>query len=233
MKKITEVIKPLLSIIFGALLLLLYLGYLRNGMPAFPLTIAIFGVIFAVYYIAAGILNIVLGNKLNATLRLVFDILNVSLYALLFFLMRLSVIVEMADMMSPTAWIICILSMVAAIGLIVLFIVSKFAKAPVVNRLTFMFAGIFALALLLDVVFDVSGAPEAIGNIIVVVLALYGMFVSIMFTAIGKPELQNEKPVEEQPKEEQPAEEAQEQQNQVDDKSYEEFLAYQQEDKKE
>lgn len=233
MKKITEVIKPLLSIIFGALLLLLYLGYLRDGMPAFPLTIAIFGVIFAAYYITIGILNIVVGNKLNATLRLVFDILNVSLYALLFFLMRLSVIVEMADMMSPTAWIICILSMVAAIGLIVLFIVSKFAKAPVVNRLTFMFAGIFALALLLDVVFDVSGAPEAIGNIIVVVLALYGMFVSIMFTAIGKPELQNEKPVEEQPQEEQPAEEAQEQQNQVDDKSYEEFLAYQQEDKKE
>ena len=198
-------------------------------MPAFPLTIAIFGVIFAAYYITIGILNIVVGNKLNATLRLVFDILNVSLYALLFFLMRLSVIVEMADMMSPTAWIICILSMVAAIGLIVLFIVSKFAKAPVVNRLTFMFAGIFALALLLDVVFDVSGAPEAIGNIIVVVLALYGMFVSIMFTAIGKPEQVEEA----KPQEEQPAEEAQEQQNQVDDKSYEEFLAYQQEDKKE
>ena len=30
------------------------------------------------------------------------------------------------------------------------------------------------------------------------------MFVSIMFTAIGKPELQNEKPVEEQPAPEEP-----------------------------
>ncbi len=228
MKKITEVIKPLLSIIFGALLLLLYMSFLRGDVPALYLTIAILGLIFAAYYIAAGILNVVLGDKLNKTVRMVFEILNVSLFALLFFLQLLSVIVYMSDAMSVTAWVINIVSMVAAIGLIIFAIVSKVANAPIMDRLAYLFTGIFTLALLLDIIFDPSGAPESIGNLAMVTLAIYGIYISMMFAAAAKPaQVEQEKPQEEKP-----AEEAQEQQNQVDDKSYEEFLAYQQEEEK-
>ncbi len=234
MKKVTEIIKPLLSIIFGALLLLLYMSYLRDGIPAFTLVIAIFGVVFAAYYIAAGILNVVMGDKLSKTIRMIFDILNVCLFALVFFLQLISTIVYMSDMMSATAWVITIVSMIAALGLMVFVIVSKAASSPLMERLAYLFAGIFTLALLLDVIFDASGAPEAIGNLAMVILAIYGIYISMMFAAVAKPAQGNQpKQAEEKPQEEQPAEEAQEQQNQVDDKSYEEFLAYQQEDKKE
>lgn len=212
MKKVTEIIKPMLLIIFGALLLLLFMNYLTANIPAMYLVLGILGVTFAGYYIVAGILNIVLGDKLNKNLRMVFDILNVCLYATLFFYQLIVVVVANADGgMTPTAWIIKILSMVAALGLIGLYIMSKFVKQPIVERLAYLFAGIFALALLLDIVFQDDGMPEAIGNVAMVILALYGMFISIMFSALPKPgQVEEPQQVEEQPEEEpqeQPSEE--------------------------
>lgn len=202
MKKVTEIIKPLLLIIFGALLLLLYMSYLRDGIPAFTLTIGILGVVFAAYYITVGILNVVMGDKINKSLRMIFDILNVCLFALIFFLQLISVLVYMNDVLSATGWVINILSMVAAVGLIVFAIVGKLAKAPIMERLAYLFAGIFALALLLDLIFDVSGAPEAIGNLAMVILAIYGIYIYVMFAAISKPaQAEEPKQVEEQPQE--------------------------------
>ena len=112
MKKVIEIVKPLLLVIFGALLLLIYMNYFQDGMPTFFIVIGVLGVIFGAYYIVAGIINVVLGEKVNKTLKMVFDILNVSLFPLLFFLEAINVIVNLVNYMGATAWIIQLLSII-------------------------------------------------------------------------------------------------------------------------
>ena len=201
MKKVIEIVKPLLLVIFGALLLLIYMNYFQDGMPTFVIVIGVLGVIFGAYYIVAGIINVVLGEKVNKTLKMVFDILDVSLFPLLFFLEAINVIVNLVDYMGATAWIIQLLSIVAAIGLIILFIISRISKAQILNRFTYMSGALFALALLLDIIFEATGEPTVIGNVPMVILAINVIFTSIMFTAIGKPNQEEAPQVEEKQEE--------------------------------
>ena len=61
MKKLQDIIRPFLAIILGALLFLVYLNYLQ--LQGATLAVGIIAVIFSAFYVALGILNIVLGNK--------------------------------------------------------------------------------------------------------------------------------------------------------------------------
>ena len=191
MKKIQELLKPVLLIVFGALMFLLYLPYIQ-GDDAKYLVLGIFGAVFATYYVAVGVLNVTLGDKINANAKQIFDIFNVSLFA---FLVMYNVIADVAticqynaDSITTTGWIINVFIIMAAGALIVMTIVSKTTNKPVLDRLTFMFAGLFGLALLLNVTFNVYGNPTALGNIVIATVALYAMFIPVMFQAIGKPE---------------------------------------------
>ena len=212
MKKVQEVVKPLLLIFFGALLLLFYMNYINKDVVAGYLALGIIGVVFAAYYIAAGVLNVVLGNKIGKSLRLVFDILNVCLFAALMFAYFLiaTIYAARAEIMGPTAWTIKILSMIAALAIIAFYIMARVVNKPAMNRFGFLFAAIFALALLLDILFDVRGFGVATGEINLVGLVIYALFVDVMFSSFPKAEGQKaEEPVEEKA-EEAPAEEPKE-----------------------
>lgn len=210
MKKVQEIVKPLLLIIFGALLLLFYMNYInKDALPGY-LALGIIGVVFAAYYIAAGVLNVVLGNKIGKSLRLVFDILNICLFAVLMFTYFLIVVIYFYERMGPTAWTIKILSMVAALAIIAFYIIARVVNKPAMNRFGFLFAAIFALALLLDILFDYRGYGVATGEINLVGLVIYALFVDVMFSSFPKAEGQKaEEPVEEKA-EEAPAEEPKE-----------------------
>lgn len=182
MKKIQEMIKPVLMIIFGALLLLFYMNFINgNGAPGY-LALGIIGVVFASYYLAIGILNMIIGKKLGK----IFDILNIDLFAMLMFTQFLVIVIYNADTMGATAWVIKILSMIAALTLAAFYTVNKLVNVPLIKRFTLLFAGIFALAMLLDILFDTQGFGEVLGNINMILLAIYVIFASILFSNVVK-----------------------------------------------
>ena len=182
MKKIQDMIKPVIMIIFGALLLLLYMNYINANLAGGYIALGVIGVVIAAYYLTIGILNLIIGNKLGK----VFDILNVDLFAVLMFTQFLIVTIYAADNMGATAWVIKILSMIAALTLAAFFIVSKLTNVPIIKRLTLLFAGVFALAMLLDILFDDRGFGEILGNINMISLAIYIMFANILFSNVLK-----------------------------------------------
>lgn len=182
MKKIQELIKPVLMIIFGALILLFYMNFINSNYAGGYIALGIIGVVFAAYYLTIGILNLLIGKKLGK----VFDILNIDLFAILMFTQFLIITIYGADNMGPTGWVIKILSMIAALTLAAFFIVFKLVNVPVIKRLTMLFAGIFALAMLLDILFDDRGFGDLLGNINMISLAIYAIFASILFSNVLK-----------------------------------------------
>lgn len=195
MKKIQEILKPKLLIIFGTLMFLLYIGGIKNDDAKF-LVLAIFGIVFAAYYITVGILNVSLGDRLNASAKQFFDILNVSLFAFLILYQTIVGIVAFfdisPDLISTAGWIINIYAIMAAGGLIVMVILAKTGSKAALDRLAFMFAVCFGLALLLMVLFDEAGNASSVASIIMVEVALYGFFIPIMLNAVGKAKNENE-----------------------------------------
>ena len=200
MKKVSELLKPYLSIIFGALLFLIYFNSLQYQGEA--LALGIIAVILAAYYVARGIIGIIIGDKMPQKLTLVLDILSVCLFALFMFVETLLTVVELHKIaalenvpvaMGPTAWTIAICNMAAALGLIGFYIVSKFVKAKVVARFAMMFGAIFVLSLILNILFESNGAPVALGDILVPVLLLYVTYTVMLFNSFSKAEKIEEK----------------------------------------
>ena len=197
MKKITDILKPNILIVFGALFFLVYLNYLSYSDEA--LALGIIAVIFASYYIAIGILGIILGDKFSPMLKKVFDVVSACLFPIFMFIYFLMMTINIADYMGPTAWIIAILSLVASLAAPAFFAVSKFINKPLFVRIAFLSVAIFALALLLNVLFDASGATTVLGNISIVGVVLYALFIIYLFNALNKAE---ETPKQEAPKQE-------------------------------
>ena len=178
MKKLLEIIKPYLSIVFGALLLLVYLNYLRYEGTA--LVLGIIAVVLAAFYLAAGILGIVLGDKLAALLKKVFEIVAVCAFPLFVFTGSLISVIDSNEYMGPTSWTIEILTMIASLAIVAGYLLAKFVKGELIRRLAHLFALAFVLALLLGILFDFEGVPEQIGDISLVYTLIQVLYVLIM-----------------------------------------------------
>ena len=184
MKKITDLLKPNLLIIFGALLFLVYLNWLSATDEA--LALGIIAVVFSAYYLTIGILGIIIGNKFSPMLRKIFDVISACLFPLFMFTYFLIMVIDINQVMGPTAWIISILSMVASLAVVTFVIISKFVNKPIMLRFAYLSAAIFALALLLNILFDAIGNTTALGDISIVLVALYALFVICLFNIISK-----------------------------------------------
>ena len=178
MKKVQEIIKPYLLIIFGALLLLYYLNDLDN--TGATLTIGIIGVIVAAFYLTMGILNVLLGDKLPQSLKKVFDITSVALFPLFIFSYYLIAIIKWNDLFGPNGWIITILSLIGSLAAAVLLIISNFINGNTVKKLTTLFAMIFVLILILDLLFSIAGNSIVLGNLDVLLFAIYVVYVNVL-----------------------------------------------------
>lgn len=181
MKKFTDCIKPNILIIFGALLLILNLNALSAAGTA--LALGIVAVIISVYYLAVGILLVIMGNKFSPTMLKVFETLSVCLFAIFMFVNFL--LTTIAGGIGLTGWVVNILSMVSSLALVIVYIMFKFADAPNLFRFTYLFALIFVLALLLDVLFNAGGT---LGGIDVFLVAIYAAYSFYLFGSLGKAE---------------------------------------------
>lgn len=185
MKKIGDFLKPNMFIIFGALLLLYFLNYLSlNGAS---LAIGIFAVILSTYYLVVGILGILIGIKFSPQLKKIFEVLSVSLFGAFMFIYFLLTTINGAQingLMGPTAWIVQILSMAAALGLAVVYTIARLVNIDALMRFACLFSAIFALALLLNILFDISGNSRLLGNVDILLVVIYVIFTFYLFSTL-------------------------------------------------
>lgn len=224
MKKALGFLKSNIMIFIGALLLLLFMNYLALG--GTTLALGIFATLIAIYYIAIGVLGIILGDKLNALTRKIFDVVAISLFAFLMFLAAVfslvSMIQESTDpqfpqTFGPTAWFIAIFTLLTTLALAGFYPFARLFKNEGLKRLGLLFSALFALGLLLDQLFDFTGFAITLGQIQFVYIAVDLLFVIYLFDSFGdakeepkaisqKAQPKEEKVEEPAPQEEAPAE---------------------------
>ena len=207
MKKIKELLKPFIFIIFGALLFLFYFNGLSS--KGAGLAISIIAIVLAAYFLTVGILSVVLGDKLGKA-KGILNLVGVAIFPLFYGVIELITLINLADIegyLGPTGWTISILTIAAAFGLGGLLFVSYFVRSKGLHRVTFLFGAIFVLALLLDVLLLVDGTPATIGQVVILEVVLYGAYVSMLFDVLSSLKENKEPKKVEEPKEEAKAEE--------------------------
>ena len=186
MKKIGDLIKPFASVIFGALLLFYYLNYLQGRGQT--LALGIVALIMSIYYITIGIIASIMGEKLQANARKVFDVISMSLFPLFMFVNFLLMCTAGFDF-GITGWILIILSMNGSILFSALYVVATFAKVPVLRRLSQLFGAIFILVLLVNVLYDYVGMGNGVpgwivlGAIDVLLVVIYALFAYMLLNS--------------------------------------------------
>ena len=178
MKKVQEIIKPYLLIIFGALLLLYYLNDLDDNGATFA--VGLIGVIVSAIYLTIGILDVLIGSKLPQSLKKVFDITSISLFPLFEFSYYLIAIIKRNAAFGPNGWIIAILSLVGSLIAAILLIVSNFTNNNMVKKLTTLFAMIFVLILIIDLLFSIAGNSIVLGNLDVLQLVIFVTYTNVL-----------------------------------------------------
>ena len=207
MKKIKELIKPFIFIIFGALLFLFFFNYLGVGGPY--LAIGIVAIVLSVYFLVVGILSVVLGEKLGKA-KGILNLVGVATFPLLMGVIFLLSLIGNAKneytYLGPNGWTIAILSIAAAFAIGVMLFIAFFVRSKGFHRVTFLFGAIFVLALLLDILIS-EGFAVALGQIVVLQVILYAAYTSMLFDVLSSLK-ENKEPKKVEEKKEEPKEEA-------------------------
>ena len=187
MKKIREFIKSYLAVIFGVLVILNYLDYLAFGGAA--IATGIVAIVIGGYCITAGILGVV--GKTPAKLQKVLDAVVVASFALFFFVLQLMTVID-GGLVGPSAWTVAIFSMVAALSVVVVYIINMASPSETSKRLAYLFALIFVLALLLSILSGGQGGWASIGDLwdgfSLLAIAMYASYGILLFNSVSKPE---------------------------------------------
>lgn len=178
MKKIYQIIRPFLLIIFGALILLCFLNLLQA--EGETLAIGIIAIVMAAYYITVGILGVVIGDKINGQVRKLLDLISLVLFPLFTFINTLLAVIQAADFLGPNGWVISIITMGGSIGMVVTYLMASFSVNSLLRRLAQLFGLIFVLVLLLDILFTFNGTPVNLGDINVPTFAIYFIFANMI-----------------------------------------------------
>ena len=186
MKKISEIVKPFSEIVFGALFFMLYFNNLAAQGEA--LAIGIVATIISVYYLAVGILNFVAGDKLQVGLRKAFDIISIAAFPAFLFVTYLLMTIQVADFIGPAGWIIVVVTLAGSITAAIICALARAIDNPVLTRLGYLFASVFVLVLLANLLFNIDGTPNVLGNIVIVQLVVYILFASMLFSSFSKEE---------------------------------------------
>lgn len=190
MKRISEIVKPFSAIIFGVLLFLLYFNFLQRKEAA--LAVGIIATIFGAFYLAVGVLNIIAGAKLSPALRKVMDIVTISTYPLFVFIYELILIINLHELMGPAGWTIGILTLAGSICFALVYAVVAFVKVSFFKKLSYLFAPVFVLVLLANLLFNPFGDAVSLGNLIVVQLVIDVLYISMLAVSFPKEEKASE-----------------------------------------
>ena len=206
MKKIKELLKPFIFIIFGALLFLFFFNYL--GVGGAYLAIGIVAIVLSVYFLVVGILSVVLGDKLGKA-KGILNLVGVATFPLLMGVIFLLTLIGNAKneytYLGPNGWTIAILSIAAAFAIGVMLFIAFFVRSKGFHRVTFLFGAIFVLALLLDI-HNSEGFAVALGQIVVLQVILYAAYTSMLFDVLSSLK-ENKEPKKAEEKKEEPKEE--------------------------
>ena len=206
MKKIKELLKPFIFIIFGALLFLFFFNYLGVGGPY--LAIGIVAIVLSVYFLVVGILSVVLGDKLGKA-KGILNLVGVATFPLLMGVIFLLTLIGNAKneytYLGPNGWTIAILSIAAAFAIGVMLFIAFFVRSKGFHRVTFLFGAIFVLALLLDILIS-EGFAVALGQIVVLQVILYAAYTSMLYDVLSSLK-ENKEPKKAEEKKEEPKEE--------------------------
>ena len=188
MKRLMDLVKPFLSLIFGVLMFLYYLNML--GAEGAALALGIIGLVVGTYYLAVGIMGIVWPGMPD-NLKKIFNIISVSAFPGFMFVWFLLNVIQAYEVLTPSLWVISILGMIASLSLCVFYIISRFNKQDIMVRLTSMFGLVFVLCLISWVLFATFGGNQmtwstTIGEIEVVPLLLYGLYCVLMLNSLKK-----------------------------------------------
>lgn len=183
MKRISSLIKSYLAIILGALLALTYMDYLAAGGAA--LAIGIIAMVLAAFFIVSGMLSVLMGDKLGEKTKNAFSIVGMVGYpAFVFTTSLIALIATLTNngVVGPTEWVISIVVLGSSILLAITYLLAKLAPSAALVRLTQLFAGIFALALLLQILFGGNGT---LGGLNLVEIAIDLSFLYMLFQSLG------------------------------------------------
>lgn len=185
MEKIRNLIKPYLAVVFGVLFLLANLNYLTGG-RATVVTVGVFALIFAIYYIAYGLVAALFSNKIPANVKKPLDVVVICLYPLFEFIISLIMIIENANMIGPSGWIIIILTLISSIAFVVLYVMGNFVNGLKLDGIIYLLGFIFTVALVVSHIFYLDGTPIIIGDVAIVDIAIVAIYISMMFASFKK-----------------------------------------------
>ena len=183
MKKINEGFKPFFPIIFGTILLLTYLNFLNN--IGGQLVLGIISLIFAIYYIAMGVLMILAKEKL-AKYENLLSTIGIVLYPIFLFTYYLIVMIQGNKILELVGWIIAIAMMIVSLGSAILILLSYFVDNNLIKKLAQFFGLLLAVMILVTLLFDELGVVIVIGNIVPVILALKCIYCLMLYNELGE-----------------------------------------------
>ena len=229
MKKAFCFLKGNILLFIGALLFFAYLNYFAAGNAL--LALGIIATLTAIYFIVIGVLNVLIGDKFSALMRKVFEIIAVCSFALLLFTGTVISLVNMIQISTnpnsnmtflPNAWLIMIIASLTSFALMGFYPVARLVKGAAIKKLGFVFASLFAVGALLNVIFDAQGTAITLGDVPFVYVTILIAFNFYLFETLvdakeepkaieqkapAKKEEKKEEKVEEPAPEEVPAEE--------------------------
>ncbi len=183
MTKLKQILTPLFAITLGALILLTYMNSL-NGQGS-VLAIGIIGVIFSVYYLAYGIITLVVPDKLSAGLKKGLHITAIVLYPLFMFAIILTNVIEWNAAFGPSGWTIAIISLTVTILFALLYILNALTENDLLKRLALLFGGCVILVIVLSLIFDFTGAPTQIGNVTFLEIGMYVLYGALLIDVLA------------------------------------------------
>ena len=136
--------------IFGALFLLLYSNLLDGGTA--EIVFGVFAIIFAIYYIVAGVIKIVATDKFEENIRNILDFFTYSLFPFFMLGYGIYTLIDQFDFMAVTMIIIWFLIVISALLLIVFQAFAKLGNGN--NKGAFLFSALFISSWALLVLFE-------------------------------------------------------------------------------
>lgn len=182
MKRVYEMVKPFFSIIFGALLLLVYLNALNGAGGA--LAFGIIGVVLGAFYICKGIAVVLFSEKFSNNARAGLEVAGVVLYPLFVGASSIYVIININAAFGPTAWVIYILGVATSFIFALAYLGSRFTNNTSLKNVATLFGLSFGLYLVLDLLFNANGNVVQIGDLSIVALILRALYIYFMIEGI-------------------------------------------------
>ena len=211
----------LVAFVLGALLILFALSFIAIGGEA--TVIGIFGLLSGIAYVLGGIF--VTLNLSDKAITLTKDIIFIVAFPLFIFVYYLIIVIEAANALSVTNWILSILLLISALSAVVCGIITLVGNNEMVKKIANLSILLFIGIMVILLVFPLGGGAggAALGDLsLVQIFFIAGYFlITKPFLELPKFEKKEEKVTEESASEEAMKEEPKEE-TKVDEKVEEE-----------